>query len=482
MSPGRLRHPFLHGVLLAVVLAPVLFGGCARRLPGTNCALENEIYRREVSGRGAGEPEYLLLAQAVQRVRTDFIRETATDNLFLGTIGACRDECAKALSVENRADGVRLGCGDNAVSVRFPITDDEALEDAFKTARPIVRQCADEKCRARIDGDFEAFLVEKLVRGLDRGNSYWACEDIEQIGGSLDNARLGLRMTEWDGAYVALSPRKGTPASNAGIREGDRIVRIGDRPVEDMTARELLASEFGVPGSQETVWIMREGFDKPKPITLARERVALQDVEALRLEEGIGYVRIHEFGYRTGDRVAEQLHWLEREKGGLKGLVLDLRSNPGGFLPAVYAVLDRFVDSGTIGVVKTRAIEPTVQYSKTWWIFRGFPVAVLVNAYTISGPEIAARALQESGRGTVVGVPTRGSGAIRTQFALRKGSLLSLRTGVAFTGKGNPLDNVAVRPDIVVEQGESGDAQLDTAVAYLRDAISKAKPAATSRR
>ncbi len=477
MSRRRVRRVSVGGALLVAALAAVLFGGCVRRMPGANCALQAEMYRREVAGRGPAEGEFLLLAQASEKVRANFVRELSPDNLFMATVRGCNEGCAKELSIEERVDGVRLACGDNAASVRRPIADDRALENAFKAARPVVRQCAVETCRARIDADYEEFLVGTMVRALDRGNSYWACGEIERVR-NLGNAQLGLRVAERDGAHYAIAPRKPTPAFKAGIREGDRIVRIGDRSLEEMSPPELRAAEYGVPGSRETVWILRDGSVKPNPVLLTREPLALEDVEGLRLAEGIGYVRIHRFGYQAGDKVAEELRWLEGENGGLKGLVLDVRSNDGGLLQETYAVLDRFIDSGTIGVVKTRAVEPTVQYSKTWWVFRGFPVAVLVNRYTVSGGEMVARALQESGRGTVVGVPTRGSMAVGTPFALRNGSLLWLRTGTAYTGKGSPLDNAAVRPDIVVENGETGDAQLDRAVAYLRDAIGKGAPAA----
>ncbi|MDD2336649.1 MAG: S41 family peptidase [Geobacteraceae bacterium] len=268
---------------------------------------------------------------------------------------------------------------------------------------------------------------------------------------------LGIEITVKDGYLTVISPIEDTPAFRAGIKSGDQILKIEDKLTKDMTIIDAVKHMRGPKGSKITITIMREGFDKPKEFTLVRDIIQVKSVKFKTLDNGYGYVRIAQFQEKTDEDLVKALQTLKKENGGsLKGLILDMRNDPGGLLDQAVRVADHFIAEGEL-IVYTEGRDPD---SKMRFSSRkgnkeiGYPMVVLINGGSASASEIVAGALQDHNRAVILGTQSFGKGSVQTIIPLSEDSGLRLTTAKYYTPKGRSIQAKGITPDIVVESLE----------------------------
>jgi carboxyl-terminal processing protease len=265
---------------------------------------------------------------------------------------------------------------------------------------------------------------------------------------------LGIEITIKDSVLTVVSPIEDTPAFKAGIQAGDHILKIEGESTKKLTLMESVKRLRGPKGSKVTITIMREGFTKPQEFTLIRDVIPIWSVRHELLEKHYGYIRLSQFQEKTDNEFEKAMKALEEEsKGTLKGLILDLRNNPGGLLDQAVKVADRFIESGSIVSIEGRREEQKQKWSarpNDGYLSR-YPLVVLVNGGSASGAEIVAGAIQDHGRGILMGTQTFGKGSVQTIFPLKDGSGLRLTTARYYTPHGRSIQAKGIVPDIIVK-------------------------------
>ena len=263
---------------------------------------------------------------------------------------------------------------------------------------------------------------------------------------------LGIEITLKDGVLSVVSPIEDTPAFKAGILAGDQILKIEGESTKNFTLMDSVKRLRGPKGTKVTITIMREGFTKPRDFTLVRDVIPVRSVRHELLEKQYGYIRISQFQEKTDSDFDKAIKALEEaNKGSLKGLILDLRNDPGGLLDQAVKISDRFLDSGLIVSVEGRKEDQKLKFhAHPQGTINNYPMVVLVNGGSASASEIVAGAIQDHGRGIILGTQTFGKGSVQTIFPLKDGSGLRLTTARYFTPSGRSIQAKGITPDIAV--------------------------------
>lgn len=303
-------------------------------------------------------------------------------------------------------------------------------------------------------------LIENAIRGmitgLDPHSSYLDTEEYKdlRIGTTGKFGGLGIEVTMEDGFVKVVSPIDDTPAERAGMQAGDLIVRLDDKPVKGMTLSDAVDIMRGDPGEDITLTVVRQGESKPLSVTITRDVIKVQSVKNRVLEPGFGYIRITQFQARTTEDLQKAIAELKKKtkEAGLKGLVLDLRNNPGGLLTAAVGVSDAFLTEGGIVSIKGRNEEEKIEYNAESIIpgdmLDGIPVVVLINGGSASASEIVAGALQDHSRAVIIGTTSFGKGSVQTINELRQGDAVKLTTARYYTPSGRTIQAKGIEPDI----------------------------------
>jgi carboxyl-terminal processing protease len=264
---------------------------------------------------------------------------------------------------------------------------------------------------------------------------------------------IGIEITLKDSVLTIVSPIEDTPAFKAGILANDQIIKIEGESTKNLTLQDSVKRLRGPKGTKVTITIMREGFTKPQEFTLIRDVIPIRSVRYEMLEKQYGYIRLSQFQEKTDSEFEKAFKTLEEEsKGNLKGLVLDLRNNPGGLLDQAVKVADRFIDSGLIVSMEGRREDQKMKfYAHGKKTIPRYPLVVLINSGSASGAEILAGAIQDQRRGILVGTQTFGKGSVQTIFPLKDGSGLRLTTARYFTPNGRSIQAKGITPDVVVK-------------------------------
>jgi carboxyl-terminal processing protease len=267
---------------------------------------------------------------------------------------------------------------------------------------------------------------------------------------------LGIEITIKDGYLTVISPIEDTPAFRAGIKSGDQILKIEDKLTKDMSIIDAVKRMRGQKGSKITITIMREGFEKPKNFTLVRDVIQVKSIKFKSLDDGYGYIRLAQFQEKTDEDLVKALTALKKENGGtLKGLILDMRNDPGGLLEQAVKVADHFIADGLIVYTEGRDQDSKMRFSaRKGEKELGYPMVVLINGGSASASEIVAGALQDHNRAVVLGTQSFGKGSVQTIIPLSEDSGLRLTTARYFTPKGRSIQAKGITPDIVVENLE----------------------------
>jgi carboxyl-terminal processing protease len=298
--------------------------------------------------------------------------------------------------------------------------------------------------------------IRGMVSSLDPYSAYLDGDEYDEvkISSSGQYSGVGIEVSMEDEQVVVVAPFEGSPAAVAGIRPGDVIASIDGTPVNTTTLTDTIGRMRGKEGTFVKIGILREGNAEPLQFTLKRSRVELHSVKAEMLEPGMGYVRISQFSETTGDDLDAALKDLRKRNGAaLKGLVLDLRNNPGGVLEAAVSVSDEFLDSGVIVTAKGRTAESKFEMDATAGdALNGAPIVVLVNGGSASAAEIVAGALKDNHRAKLMGRTTFGKGSVQTVIPLTGNSAVKLTTSLYYTPSGISINHRGIAPDIELER------------------------------
>lgn len=281
---------------------------------------------------------------------------------------------------------------------------------------------------------------------------------------------LGIEITIRGGILTVVSPIEDTPAYRVGIKSGDQIIKIEDEFTKDLSLVQAVRKMRGPKGSKINISVRRKGVNQLIDFTIVRDTIRIRSVRERTLEEGYAYIRIAQFQERTNRDMLKSLKKLKAKKGGILGLVLDLRNNPGGLLTQAVRTSDLFLDSGMIVYTEGRLEHQRQKYfahkEGSW---TDFPMVILVNGGSASASEIVAGAMQDHKRAIVLGTKTFGKGSVQTILPLDDHSALRLTTARYFTPKGRSIQATGIVPDIILENVPSPQVKAETRRTILRE-------------
>jgi len=333
-----------------------------------------------------------------------------------------------------------------------------AVDPSIESAA-LVAEVIDRVRREYVDKIDDKQIVEAAIRGivadLDQHSTFLDAEEYEDIRISTTGnyTGVGLDVNLEGGKVTVVAPLDGAPADQAGILPGDIVSAVDDVPVNAEDVASSVARMRGAPGTAVTLDVMRAGSTTPLRFALTRTEVHVKTVQSEYMGNGVGYVRLSSFAETTAADLDQAAHDLMAAAGRdeLLGLVLDLRSNPGGLLDSAVDVADEFLDGGIIvtgtGRMRKAQFEQTADAGDT---LEGVPTIVLVNSSSASASEIVAGALQDHGRARIVGEKTYGKGSVQTVMPLGEGSALKLTTSRYLTPSGRSINGTGIAPDVVV--------------------------------
>ncbi len=330
-------------------------------------------------------------------------------------------------------------------------------------------------------------LMEGAVAGVAAavGDPYTTYMDkkayddfMAQTHGSYGGIGVVVSVDSEDNLITVVAPFEGSPGEKAGIKPGDKIIKVDGKEVWGDKYEEAVNMMRGPKGTEVTITIIREGITNPMDITIKRDDIVLQTVKHKVLNGDIGYIRISMFDEKTAkdfDNALDELY-----KKNIKGLIIDLRDNPGGVLNVVAKITDRLVPEGLIVYTEDKNKQRNALYSDKEEI--DIPMAILVNGGSASASEILAGAVKDHGKGILVGTRTYGKGLVQTLFPLSDGSAVKVTISKYFTPNGTSIQGVGIEPDIVIdlpeelkgsiwELSEEEDVQLQKAIEVVKEQV-----------
>ncbi|WP_280539932.1 S41 family peptidase [Chromohalobacter sp. 11-W] len=330
----------------------------------------------------------------------------------------------------------------------LPVEDVQTFAEVFERIK-----------RTYVDEVDDTTLMRNAIRGmlgeLDPHSAYLDKDDFEALRETTEGefSGVGIEVGMQEGQLTIIAPLDDTPAARAGLQAQDRILRIDDTPTESMSLQEAVDMMRGDEGEDIRLTIMREGEDAPRNVTLTRETIQTESVKHELLAPGYGYLRISQFQSRTGEQARDAIASL-RDEGELKGLILDLRNNPGGVLDSAVDVADLFLDSGLIVYTEGRLPDSDMRFSaSTQTSAPDVPMVVLINGGSASAAEIVAGALQDQQRAVLMGTESFGKGSVQQVLPLNNGDGLKLTTALYYTPDGRSIQAQGIEPDVDVVRG-----------------------------
>lgn len=345
-----------------------------------------------------------------------------------------------------------VGLGTSVYAARddagtLPLDDLRTFTDAFDRIRAAYVNPID-------DETLFNNAIKGMLSGLDPHSVYLEPEAFKdlQVSTSGEFGGLGIEVGMEDGYVKVVSPIDDTPAAKAGILAGDLIIKLDDKPVKGLSLMEAVDLMRGKPGEDIDLTIVRKNTGRPLQITVTRAVIKVQSVKSRNLEDDYGYIRVAQFQVNTGGSVVDALEKLHKENDDLKGIVLDLRNNPGGVLQSSVEVADAFLTDGLIVYTKGRIANSDFNFdADSDDPSKGVPLVVLINGGSASASEIVAGALQDQKRAIVMGTNSFGKGSVQTVLPLSNDRALKLTTALYYTPNGRSIQAQGIEPDIRVE-------------------------------
>ncbi len=351
--------------------------------------------------------------------------------------------------------GVSLTIGQGVLAERENIKQTPLPLDELRTFTDVFGKIKSDYVESTEDSALLENAIRGMLTGLDPHSTYLDPEAYQElrVGTSGKFGGLGIEVGMENGFVKVISPIDDTPAQRAGIKTGDLIIRIDDTPVKGLSLGDAVKLMRGEPGSKILLTIVREHEDKPLKVSITRAVIKVNSVKSRMLEPGFGYVRISQFQSNTGENIINAVSELKKDhEANLKGLIIDLRNNPGGVLNAAVAVSDAFLEDGLIVYTEGRINDSEMKFKATPTdIVKGAPIIVLVNGGSASASEIVAGALQDHKRAIIMGTTTFGKGSVQTILPIPNGAALKLTTARYYTPSGRSIQAEGIIPDIKLE-------------------------------
>ncbi|MFO7858258.1 MAG: S41 family peptidase [Ectothiorhodospiraceae bacterium] len=321
--------------------------------------------------------------------------------------------------------------------------------------------------------------IRGMIAGLDPHSSYLDPEEYQRLQSGTEGefGGLGLEVGRENGFVKVIAPIDDTPAKAAGIQAGDLIMRIDGDSTKDMGLSEAVQRMRGEPGTRIELRIMREERDAPFNVTVERDVIRVTSVRSRDLGDGFGYVRISQFQSRTGSQLEDAVQGLTDDgEAPLRGLVLDLRNNPGGVLQAAVDVSDAFLEDGRIVYTDGRRDDAGMEFDATSGdLIDGAPMVILVNGGSASASEIVAGALQDQGRAVLMGDNTFGKGSVQSVRPLSNGAAVKLTTARYFTPSGSAIQQGGIEPDVPLDEPDDSSDDEQGEDYAVREAVNLLK-------
>ena len=302
--------------------------------------------------------------------------------------------------------------------------------------------------------------ISGMMKSLDPHSTFMTAEEYKELEvetkGSFGG--IGIEITILKDVLTVVSPIEDTPAFQAGIKPGDQIIKIDGKSTKDITIQEAVKKLRGPKDTKVTITIYRESLQKPKDFVLTRAIIKITSVKSRLMDDGIGYCRIASFQERTGDDLKKAVKEMDAKANHLKGIVLDLRNNPGGLLNQSIEVSDVFLKSGMIVSTRGRIkAMDTSSSAKNDGDEPTCPIVVLINEGSASASEIVAGALQDNGRALILGTRSFGKGSVQTLIPLEDGAALKLTTAKYYTPSGRSIQAEGIAPDITLKYAKAAE-------------------------
>jgi len=352
-------------------------------------------------------------------------------------------------------------------TISFAQTEPESLTADKEHSLPLEQLRNFSDIFARIKSDYveqvsDKELLENAIRGmlsgLDPHSTYLDTDEYKElrIGTTGQFGGLGIQVGMEDGYIKVISPIDDTPAYKAGIKAGDLIIRLDNKPVKDLGLNDAVDLMRGKPGTSIKLSVIREGEDGPVEFKLKRAIIKVKSVKSHLIEPGFGYVRISTFQSKTASHLGNAIKQLvKKNTAPLDGLIVDLRNNPGGVLNAAADVSDLFIEKGKLVYTQGRTDESYFEFTATPDdILNKAPIVVLINGGSASASEIVAGALQDHHRAIIMGEKSFGKGSVQTIQELRSGGAVKFTTARYFTPSGRSIQAEGIVPDIILDNLE----------------------------
>jgi carboxyl-terminal processing protease len=334
-----------------------------------------------------------------------------------------------------------------AAETRLPLEDLRSFAKVFEQIRQGYIEEVDDKTLLE-------YAIKGMLQGLDPHSSYLDRRSFDDLQANTTGefAGLGIEVGIEDEHITIVTPMDDTPAARAGLQTGDVILRLAGKSMRGVSLDEAVDRMRGPLGSSVTLTIGRKGHKEPFDVTLKRDTVRVSSVRGELLDEGYAYLRISQFQLDTGGNVLKEIKKLQK-KGALKGLVIDLRNNPGGVLQSSVEVVDAFLEEGLVVYTEGRNESSNLRYSASPGdITNGAPIVVLINDGSASAAEIVAGALQDHRRAVVMGTDSFGKGSVQTVIPINSERAIKLTTALYYTPNGRSIQAQGITPDIAVER------------------------------
>jgi len=432
--------------LLVVMILTVVITGVIINILLKTLETEAEDYK-----------ELQVFKEALTIVQKSYVEDIQSKELIHGAIkgmvgsldahsDAMTPEQYRKMQVDSK--GVRIS---KLISTAEAEVDGYDELKVFKDALTVVKKNLEEDIQPK---DLVYGAIQGMMMSLDPHSDFMTPEQYTemQVDTEGEFGGIGIKVETKEGVITVMDILDNTPAFKAGIKEGDKIIKINNESTRDMRPQGAISKMRGNPSSTVTITVYREGWKETKDFTMRRETITISSVKAKMLGEGLGYIKIHQFQRQTASDFSTALSKLMREN--MKALILDLRNNPGGLLYSAVDVTSQLIPSEKLVVyTKDRNGKKKEYINRKNHPHLTVPMVVLVNDGSASASEIVAGALKDWNRATVIGTVTYGKGSVQTVVPLKDGSALTLTTAKYYTPKGISIQATGILPDILVTPG-----------------------------
>jgi carboxyl-terminal processing protease len=394
------------------------------------------------------------IRKVFEYIDTRYAEPVNPSQMYIKTLDQLKNNFPGKMTVENlNEEAFRISCDEKTVDLRISRRDQVSNVGQMKNVLQIcVPGDALEKLRKN-QSDDEQIVLDMLLGSLDPHSSFMNADIHRDLNTGMQGrfGGIGAEITVKNGVITVVSPIDDTPAFFAGIKPGDQIIKINDVLTQGMTAWEAVKKIRGPENTKVRLTIRRKKGEKPRQLTITRAMINIKTVKYKLHDDHIGYIRLSAFQEKTADDLKTALGEMEEKAGPLKGLLLDMRNNPGGLLDQAIKVSDQFLKSGVI--VSTRGRMKFFQNrarARNQGDEPAYPIVILVNEGTASAAEIVSGALQDNRRALVVGTQTFGKGSVQTIFPLDDGAAIKLTTAKYYTPNGRVVHENGITPDVLV--------------------------------